>query len=189
MVFISPVSKGPIMAVNAASTTETDWREVLEQNGYRLTQPLMAVIGVMEASSRALSPMEVFDTARESYPKLGLVTVYRSLEKLEEIGLVQRVHQPDECSSYIAARAGHQHLLICQSCGLTRYFGGDNIEALMSRVEQETGFTIQAHWLQLFGACPDCRKLAAERSDRLFPGSHAKSSQKFIEHLEPRPCA
>jgi Fe2+ or Zn2+ uptake regulation protein len=153
--------KGTIMAVTTAPKIDIDWQETLAQNGYRLTRPLMAVIGVMAASGRALTPMEVFDSARESYPRLGLVTVYRSLEKLEEIGLVQRVHQPDECGSYIAARAGHQHLLICQSCGQTRYFSGDNLEALISSVERETGFTIQAHWLQLFGICPDCRKSGA----------------------------
>jgi Fe2+ or Zn2+ uptake regulation protein len=149
------------MSAKAVLTPNLTWEDILEQNGYRLTKPLTAVIGVMAASTRALSPMEVFDTARESYPKLGLVTVYRSLEKLEEIGLVQRVHQPDECSSYIAARAGHQHLLICQSCGLTRYFSGDNLETLISAVEQETGFAIQAHWLQLFGLCENCQSARA----------------------------
>lgn len=149
------------MPVNAVPISEPDWAEILEQNGYRMTRPLTAVIDVMAASTRALTPMEVFDTARESYPRLGLVTVYRSLEKLEEIGLVQRVHQPDECSSYIAARAGHQHLLICQSCGLTRYFSGDNLEALIGAVEKETGFTIRAHWLQLFGLCDKCRSSGA----------------------------
>ena len=149
------------MSTNPVVTSDAAWQAAIEQNGYRLTKPLTAVIGVMATTARALSPMEVFDMARESYPKLGLVTVYRSLEKLEEIGLVQRVHQPDECSSYIAARAGHQHLLICQSCGLTRYFSGDNLETLISSVEQETGFAIRAHWLQLFGFCPDCRKSGA----------------------------
>ena len=145
------------MSANVSLKPDVSWEETLEQNGYRLTRPLAAVIRVMTGSDRALSPMEVFDIARAVYPKLGLVTVYRSLEKLEEIGLVQRVHLPEECSSYIAARQGHQHLLICQSCGVTRYFGGDNLETLVSAVERETGFAIRAHWLQLFGLCEDCQ--------------------------------
>ncbi len=55
---------------------------------------------------------------------MGLVTVYRTVEKLEELGLVQRVHQPSGCQSFIAAAVGHQHLLICQSCGKVVFFDG-----------------------------------------------------------------
>jgi len=149
------------MALNPHPDIEAEWQELLSRNGYRLTRPLAAVIEVIAESSRALSPMEVYDEARERYPRLGLVTVYRSLEKLEEIGLVQRVHQPDACSSYIAMRSGHQHLLICQSCGQTRYFSGDNLEPLISAVERETGFDVRAHWLQLFGLCDECRRAGA----------------------------
>jgi Fe2+ or Zn2+ uptake regulation protein len=83
--------------------------------------------------------------------------VYRTLEKLEELKLIQRVHLPQKCQAYIAAFDGHQHLIICQECGLVEFFQGDNLESLVSRVEMESGYEVKEHWLQLFGLCADCQ--------------------------------
>jgi Fe2+ or Zn2+ uptake regulation protein len=100
---------------------------------------------------------EIFDNARVNYPSLGLVSVYRTLEKLEELDLIQRVHHPEGCHTYIAGFTGHQHLLICQSCGLVEFFEGDDLESLFGRVAEESGYQIQDHWLQLFGICAACQ--------------------------------
>ncbi|MBN1427647.1 MAG: transcriptional repressor [Anaerolineae bacterium] len=134
-----------------------EWLSCLDRSGCRLTEPLKVVTEVMSGNRRALSPVEVYDLGRAIYPKLGLVTVYRSLEKLESAGLVQRVHQVGGCNGYIAAPQGHQHLLICQICGRAEYFTGDDISDLVSRVEAQSHYTVQGHWLQLFGVCESCK--------------------------------
>ena len=74
--------------------TEHPWLAQLNENGYRLTGARRAVAETMANSDRALTPIEVYDMARKAYPALGFVTVYRTLEALEETGLIQRVHQP-----------------------------------------------------------------------------------------------
>jgi Fur family ferric uptake transcriptional regulator len=79
------------------------WLTALSENGYRLTSARRAVAEIMAASSRALTPLEVFDSARAAHPELGLVSVYRTLEKLEELHLIQRVHQPGGCQAFISA--------------------------------------------------------------------------------------
>ncbi|HZD56802.1 MAG TPA: Fur family transcriptional regulator [Anaerolineales bacterium] len=142
------------------STLANKWLHKLQDSGCRLTQSRRVVIEILANSEHTLSPTEVFDLARERYASLGLVTVYRTLTKLEELDLIQQVHQPDGCEAYIASRPGHQHLLICQGCGRTEYFWGDKLDGLMTRVESESGFLIQDHWLQLFGLCVDCQKNA-----------------------------
>ncbi len=134
-----------------------EWLTHLQTNGYRLTAPRRAVVEIVARSRRVLSPAEVFKLARKRYPALGLVTVYRTLEKLEELGLIQRVHQPGGCHTFIAAAAGHQHLLICQGCGHTEYFSGDNLDNLMSSIGKNSGYAIKEHWLQLFGWCTECK--------------------------------
>lgn len=134
------------------------WLDCLKSSGYRLTSPRRAVVEVLANSQRALTAAEIFELAREQYPSLGLVSVYRTLEKLEELELIQRVHHPDSCQAFIAGFLGHQHLLICQSCGRTQFFEGDDLEPLFNRVAQESGYQISEHWLQLFGLCDECRK-------------------------------
>ena len=137
-------------------TTQT-WLDALHQNGYRLTGSRRAVVDIIASTPKALTPMEVFDSARASHPELGLVTVYRTLEKLEELGLIQRVHQPEGCQAFVAAGHGHQHLLLCQNCGKVTFFEGDDLGTLLTTLSDKTGYAIKEHWLQLFGLCKTCR--------------------------------
>ncbi len=137
--------------------TSEVWLTQLHESGYRVTEARRAVVDTVATTNRALTPMEVFDLARKAYPALGLVTVYRTLEKLEELHLIQRVHQPQGCQAFIAASQAHQHLLLCQKCGQVKFFEGDDLDALIAVIAKKTGYQIQEHWLQFFGLCQNCK--------------------------------
>ena len=147
------------MAPNHTNQMIESWLVRLQENGYRLTEPRRVVVEAIALSQHVLTPFDVFEQAHRRYPRLGLVTVYRTLEKLEELELVQRVHRPSGCQAFIAAFSGHQHLLICQSCGRVEFFSGDSerMDSLISAVGEESGYQICGHWLQLFGLCDGCR--------------------------------
>jgi Fur family ferric uptake transcriptional regulator len=132
------------------------WFALLQSSGYRLTGPRKAIVEIMVYSNRALGPIEIYDIGRKEYPGLGLVTVYRTLEKLEELRLVQRVHQPDGCNMYLHASEGHQHILLCSSCGKAEYFSGDDLTGLIKTIAGRSGFNIKEHWLQFYGLCANC---------------------------------
>ncbi len=132
------------------------WLAQLHENGYRITKARGAVVEAVEKSTHALTPIEVYDMARKKYRALGLVTVYRTLEKLEELHLIQRVHQPMGCQAFISAGEGHQHLLLCQNCGQVAFFEGDDLDVLTKSIAKKTGYQISEHWLQLFGLCANC---------------------------------
>ncbi len=133
------------------------WLDQLLENGYRLTAARRAVVNLVAGASRALTPLEVFEKARKKNPALGLVSVYRTLEKLEELHLIQRVHQPDGCQAFIAASRGHEHLLLCKNCGEVAFFEGDDLDALIKSISKDTGYKVSEHWLQLFGLCANCQ--------------------------------
>jgi Fe2+ or Zn2+ uptake regulation protein len=133
------------------------WLAQLQENGYRLTGARRAVVETIQQSARGLTPVEVFDLARQKYRALGLVSVYRTLEKLEELHMIQRVHQPQGCQAFIAASQSHEHLLLCQNCGQVTFFEGDDLDALIDSISQKTGYQIREHWLQLFGLCRSCQ--------------------------------
>lgn len=138
--------------------TADSWLELLQENGYRLTKARRAVVDAISTSHFALAPLDVFDMARKVYPALGLVTVYRTLEKLEELKLVQRVHQESGCNAYLPLVEGHQHLIICQMCGRAEYFEGEKMEGFFRQVGIQHGYEVCDHWLQLFGICQNCQK-------------------------------
>jgi len=134
-----------------------NWLVTLQKNGYRLTLARKAVIDLLQENMCALTPVEVYNMARKEYPRLGLVSVYRTLEKLEGLGLVQRVHQTKGCQAFVRTGSGHQHILICQKCGKAVLFGGDQLDSLFTSIAKSTGFQIQSHWLQIFGLCNACQ--------------------------------
>ena len=137
-----------------------EWLTRLQNHGYRVTAPLKTLVEILSASPCALGPLQLVEMGRQSCPGMGLVTVYRALEKMEELGLIQRVHQISNCSMYLRAAHGHEHLLLCLSCGRVEFFSGDNLNELINQISEKSGFAIQEHWLQLYGLCSDCRSLS-----------------------------
>jgi len=136
----------------------TEWIKLLQDSGYRQTASRNTIVEIILETDRALEPLEIFEIGRKRQKGLGLVTVYRTLERLEALGLVQRVHQPGACNMYLRAARGHEHLLICTACGKAEFFDGDDLSCLMDRVAEKSGYQITDHWFQLFGLCADCNK-------------------------------
>ena len=140
------------------NTLVDDWMNALQAHGYRQTRARRAIVQTMLDNPRGMEPLEIYSLGQSACRNLGMVTVYRTLEKLNELGLIERVHQPQGCNLYIRASVGHQHLLVCRGCGRVAYFEGDDLSRLVSSVEQRSGYSITSHWLQLFGLCPICRQ-------------------------------
>jgi len=137
----------------------SEWEQDLVKAGCRITAPRRAVIQTLLEADGPLSPQEIREQAQAVHRKLGLVTVYRTLNLLTGLNLVRRVHREDGCHGYLPASPGHRHALICQDCGRAVEFpGGDDIHSLVERVEARTGYLVDDHLLQLFGQCPNCQE-------------------------------
>ncbi len=136
-----------------------EWMTALQAHGYRQTRARRAIVQTMLDNPRGMEPLEIYTLGQKACRNLGMVTVYRTLDKLNELGLIERVHQPQGCNLYIRATVGHQHLLVCRQCGRVAYFEGDDLSQLINRVEGRSGYSITSHWLQLFGLCPECSRL------------------------------
>ena len=131
----------------------------LNQQGMRLTRPRQVVMSILEETGRPLSPQTIHQRASQTDENISLVSVYRTLDLLNELDLVCRVHGQDGCQGYVLSSPGHHHQLICRNCQKTVEFSGStDLEPFIEAVEQQTGFLIDGHLLQLFGICPECHK-------------------------------
>lgn len=129
----------------------------LGQAGYSTTRPRQAVIEAVATATGYLTPLQILARGRRSYARLGLVTVYRTLDILAGMGLVRKVHLKDGCHSYALAQQGHNHHIICRICRKVTDFEGCDISAVLESAARQTGFWVEEHWLELFGLCSQCR--------------------------------
>lgn len=149
------------------STHKTDdWLKILQNNGYRITKPMKIIVDILANSSHLLNPTEVYLQAKNIYSKVGLVTVYRTMEKMEQAALIERVHMPDGCQSFFHSSNGHQHLMICTNCGKAHYFEGENLNQFFRTIGIKFGYSVNDHWLQLFGQCEECQKNNQEKQNK-----------------------
>ena len=138
----------------------------LAARGLRLTRQRRAVVDAVAASNACLSPLDVYHAARAGCPELGLTTVYRTLDLLDEIGALRRIHGPDGCERLVPAAAAHGHSVVCGSCGRVTEFTECDMSAVLDAARRETGYRITEHFLQLNGVCAACAAAARPSGTR-----------------------
>lgn len=129
----------------------------LGARGLRLTRQRRAVVEALAHSDGALTALQLYDAGRRRCPDLGLTTVYRTLDLLSEAGAIRRVHADSHCEAFVPAESDHGHSVVCVDCGKVGEFTDCDVSALVRRAADETGFTIEEHFLQLSGVCAECR--------------------------------
>ena len=135
----------------------TNWKSSLHQNGYRVTKPRLQVMEIIAASQTPLTPQDIYHQSLVLESPPGIASVYRTLEMLDTLGLIQQIHQPGGCHGIWPAVDGHKHLLLCRNCNQMQVIeGNEEIAEYISMIEKETGYEVDEHWLQLFGTCSSC---------------------------------
>ncbi len=138
--------------------------EVLREHGYKLTKPRRLLLEWFYRRGEHATAQEVFDSLCREKKEIGLTSVYRNLEVLVKVGLVRQICFHDGYHRYEPVAPGdHHHHLICSDCGQIIKFHGCNFSELEERLEQETGFTVNCHQLQVFGTCRLCQKESAAK--------------------------
>jgi Fur family ferric uptake transcriptional regulator len=130
---------------------------IIRKNGHKLTPQRQVVLRVMARSHDHLTPKDIYQKSRLADPEIGRVTVYRTLDLLNDLGLLCRVHGERECRSYIMRRPmEHHHHLVCSSCGKVVDFTGCNLGEVERKLARESGFDIRGHLLEFYGLCRSC---------------------------------
>ena len=99
---------------------------------------------------------EIHDRLRHGGSAVGLATVYRTLTAMAAAGELDMIRTPDGQVAYRTCSPGHHHHLICRSCGRTEEVTLPGIEAVVTTIAREHGFSQLDHELELFGTCNAC---------------------------------
>ncbi len=133
--------------------------QILQEAGYRVTGPRRAVVDAIQETDRSFTADELLQRLTENASGVGRATVFRTLDLLVQHGVLDRLHQPDGCHSYLLCGASdrHHHHLICSDCGTVVEFEDCSVQPLLEELSRRTNFQINGHWLEVFGQCAVCR--------------------------------
>ncbi len=137
-------------------------KENLKNKGYKLTPQRRAILNsIMNSEDRHLTAEEIYDLVKVDCPEIGLATVYRTVQLLEELGVVSKLDLDDGCSRYELVMEGEEHQhhhLICNGCGKVIEVEGDLLDELEKNIENNYSFKILDHSLKFYGICEECKK-------------------------------
>ena len=124
--------------------------------GVRTTKQRSAVAEMLDASEDFRSAQELHELMRARGQRVGLATVYRTLQALAAAGEVDVILRDDGEAMYRRCSSDHHHHLVCRSCGVAVEVAGPAVERWAEKVAQDHGFTAVSHTVELFGLCARC---------------------------------
>ena len=124
--------------------------------GQRSTRQRSAVSALLIEVDGFHSAQELFAMLRDRGEKVGLTTVYRTLQALADASEVDVMHPPGGEALYRRCSTGHHHHLVCRSCGRTVEVEGPAVEQWAARVAAEHGYVDVDHTVEILGQCPAC---------------------------------
>jgi Fur family ferric uptake transcriptional regulator len=135
--------------------SQEGWQQRLRERGYRLTPQRELVLDAVNRLGHG-TPEEIHQAVRERSSAVNTSTVYRTLELLEELGLVRHTHLSDRAPTYHSTTGpAHVHL-VCRGCGSVGEARADEFAALDADLRSRHGFTADIGHLTLFGTCQKC---------------------------------
>ena len=136
-------------------------KERLKDKGYKLTPQRRATLDtIIENQGKHLNTEEIYDLVKEKCPEIGLATVYRTLQLLDEMSVLSKLNLDDGCIRYELNNHenDHQHHhLICQNCNDVIEVEIDLLETLEDEIEKKYHFIIEDHSVKFYGICSKCK--------------------------------
>jgi Fur family ferric uptake transcriptional regulator len=127
--------------------------------GFRMTGPRRAVAQLLTEREGQFTAEELLAESRSRGLGIGRATIFRSLELLGRLNLVERVDLPSGDHAYLICEPDHHHHVICSQCGKAETFAMEDrgLSEQLEQVARKTGYRIDAHRLEVYGRCPDCQ--------------------------------
>lgn len=150
--------------MKSVAVDRDSFKKLLQDKGLKMTRQRLVVLETLAANpEHHLTAEEIYERVKVGNPDIGLATVYRTVQLLFELGLIEKIHLDDGFVRYeigaLEKRESHRHHhLICLRCGRVSAFQNDMLEALETGVKQALGFQVIDHEVKLYGYCKDCLK-------------------------------
>lgn len=141
-------------------------KDLLREKGLKVTSQRLMVLNILSThGDEHLTVEEIYDLAKEESPEIGLATIYRTVQALLELHVIEKVTFDDGFARYELngeeTGSGHRHHhAICTQCGKVYSLETDLLDTLEKQVFESLGFEVTDHEVKLYGLCSACRRKA-----------------------------
>jgi Fur family transcriptional regulator, ferric uptake regulator len=139
-----------------ADTNERLIHQQIRDAGGRLTIPTRTVVAILLDHDGHLTAEELIEHTEQRAPGIAPSTVYRVLQRLEELGALEHIHSGHGATFYHLTGQHHIHLH-CTNCGTIVDIPERLLTTIAHRVEHDYDFAIDTHHTALIGRCATCR--------------------------------
>lgn len=148
------------------ATGEATALAAIDRAGYRLTGPRRAVADLIAGREGHFTAADLVAEARARRLGIGRATIFRALDLLLELGVLERLDLPSGEHAYVGCEPAHHHHVVCSGCGRATEIDDAGLRAVVDTIAERTGYEIDRHRLELFGHCPTCLGSTVARRSR-----------------------
>ncbi len=131
--------------------------ELLRGKGFKVTPQRLAVYEALSKTKAHPNAEAIYNELQPHYPTMSLATVYKTLDILSEIGLIQILNVGEESFRYDANTDSHPHVR-CMACGRVDDIFDVDDAAFMDKIAEKTAYRISGKQFYFYGICPECQK-------------------------------
>ncbi|GAB6174840.1 Fur family transcriptional regulator [Paradesulfitobacterium aromaticivorans] len=132
----------------------------IQKSGYRLTTARKSVVNVLCTNITYLGAYDIHHILEQQDIHIGITSIYRVLDLLSSLDLLAREEfgSGGERFRLYREQDSHAHQLVCSHCGKTEELSNCPVSTALAKLESQSGYQIQEHWLRIFGLCPQCQR-------------------------------
>jgi len=140
------------------------FRSLFKQKKLSLSHPRLLIYQELSNALSPLSPLEIYEKLLKKKKKIGLTSVYRSLNLFESLNMVFKIVNGSSVKYKLCELKEHHHHIICKSCGNVGVLDFCDISSWSKKVTESTGYQVTDHQLNFFGFCKECIILQRSKS-------------------------
>ena len=148
---------------------QDDFKQILKEHGLKKTKQRVLVLEALAScEDKHLTAEEIYEIVKAEFPEIGLATVYRTIQLLLDLDLVESVQLGDGYVRYEIGKIGgkeahNHHHLVCLECGKVMSFRDDLLDELEKRIKESVSFQVINHEVKIYGYCESCLNQGQER--------------------------
>ena len=136
------------------------FKSIFREKKLRMSLPRLLIYKELTTSLNPLTPQELYRCLLKNKTKVGLTSIYRSLDLFESLGIVFKIVNGSNVKYKLCELEYHHHHIVCKICGHVVELNFCDISKWSRKVMESTGYQVTDHQLNFSGLCKDCRREA-----------------------------